>query len=110
MPGALNIFQTTLIDVTTTANSVYTTPLGYTTVVLMSQVANTGNITLGITAGVLRGSNTTSLAANIQLPPQDAIGLTTGRLILQYGDSFQISATANSSAQLTLSYLETLVQ
>jgi hypothetical protein len=41
------------------------------------------------------------------LPVADAVTLLTGKLILQTGDSIRISASANNSAQLLLSILET---
>jgi hypothetical protein len=109
MPGALNKFQTTLANVTTTTANVYTPPTGYATVVLMAQVSNGGNSTIQITANVNRGGNSTSLVNGATCPPADAISLLTGRLILNVGDVFQIKSTDNTSGQLVFSYLETLV-
>ena len=108
MAGALNVFKTTLANVTTTTTSVYTPPLGYATVVLMAQVSNTGNATIQISADVLRGGNTTSLISGASIPKGDAASVLTGRLILQYGDALQFTSSDNTSAQLVLSYLETL--
>ena len=48
MSGALNVFKTITANVTTTPTNVYSTPLGYSTVVLLAQVANTGNGTIEI--------------------------------------------------------------
>jgi hypothetical protein len=109
MSGALNVFKTVVANVTTTSTSVYSTPIGYATVVLLAQVSNidAGN-TIGVSANIERSGNATSLIQNAQVPVEDAISVLTGRLILNYGDSFKVSATANASAQLTLSVLETL--
>jgi hypothetical protein len=49
------------------------------------------------------------LIVGASVPVADAITVLTGRLILNFGDSFQASASANSSVQLTLSLLESLV-
>jgi hypothetical protein len=109
MPAALNNFRTTLEDLTTTTANVYTPPVGYSTVVLMAQVSNTGNSTVQISAGVNRSNNYTSLINLASVPVNDAITVLTGRLILNFGDTLQFTSSANNSAQLVLSYLETLV-
>ena len=111
MPGALNVLKTVTADITTTPTSVYSTPLGYATVVLMAQVSNNGLSTIGVTASHVRASPaaTTALVTDAQVPTQDAYSLLTGRLVLQYGDSFEISATDDTSGQLVLSFLETQV-
>jgi hypothetical protein len=109
MPGALNKFQTTLANVTTTTGNIYTPPAGYATVVLMAQVSNSGNSSIQITANVSRSGNATSLVNGATCPPADAISLLTGRLILNVGDVFQIKSTDDTSGQLVFSYLETLI-
>jgi hypothetical protein len=112
MPGALNLFRTTLVDITTTTTTVYTPPLGYATVVLLAQVSNTGVGTIQVSAGINRTlSNVaayTSLINNYSVPANDAASLLTGRLIMTFGDELQLSASDDTSGQLVLSYLETL--
>ena len=112
MSGALNIFKTVTANLTTTPTSVYSTPLGYSAVVLLAQFSNidTGN-SVQITANLARSGAdvSTVIVQNISIPVDDAINVLTGRLIMNYGDSFEISASANASSQLTLSLLETLV-
>jgi hypothetical protein len=109
MSGALNVFKTITANVTTTPTNVYSTPLGYSTVVLLAQVANTGNGTIEISTGTANGAAYTALIANASVPSNDAINSIAGRLVLTYGQSFRVSANVNSSSQLTLSLLETLV-
>jgi hypothetical protein len=109
MSGALNVFKTITANVTTTPTNVYSTPLGYSTVVLLAQVANTGNGTIEISTGTANGAAYTALIANASVPANDAINSVAGRLVLTYGQSFRVSANVNSSSQLTLSLLETLV-
>jgi len=108
MSGALNLFKTTLANVTTTTTTVYTPPLGYATVVLLAQVSNTGVDTIQISASILRSAASTSLINNYSIPADDAASILTGRLILQYGDQLQLSSSDDTSGQLVLSYLETL--
>lgn len=109
MPAALNNFRTTLADITTTTETVYTPPLGYSTVVLLAQVSNNGNQTIQITATVTRNGYDTNLIKEASVPTNDAITVLTGRLILTYGDELRFTSSDDTSAQLTLSYLETLV-
>ena len=109
MPAALNNFRTTLANVTTTTGNIYTPPVGYSTVVLMAQVSNNGNNTIQISSGVYRSGNATSLIKEASVPVNDAITVLTGRLILNYGDTLQFTSSDDTSAQLVLSYLETLV-
>jgi hypothetical protein len=104
----LNTFKTTALDLTTAPQTVYTTPIGVTSVVLLAQVSNintTNQIT--VSASFIRGSNTTSIIKNTIVPINDATSLLTGKLILQTGDSFVANCSINSSGQLLLSYLET---
>lgn len=109
MAAALNNFRTTLVDLTTTTANVYTPPLGYATVVLMAQVSNNGPDTIQVSAGVRRLSTYTSLINTASIPTSDAFSVLTGRLILNYGDILQFTSSDDTSAQLVLSYLETLV-
>lgn len=109
MPAALNNFKTTLANITTATSDVYTPPIGYATVVLMAQVSNTGNDTIQISAAVSRLGTPTSLIKEASVPVNDAITVLTGRLILNFGDILQFTSSDDTSAQLVLSYLETLV-
>lgn len=104
----LNSFKTTTANVTTSSTTVYTTPAGVTTVVLLAQVSNIdASESVSISANHIRGSNLTSIVKNTVIPTTDATNLLLGKLILQTGDSLSIIADANNRAQLLLSYLET---
>jgi hypothetical protein len=109
MAAPLNNFRSTFVDVTSTTANVYTPPLGYATVVLMAQVSNTGANTIQISSGILRSSNYTSLINEASIPTNDSFSVLTGRLILNFGDILQFTSSDDTSAQLVLSYLETLV-
>lgn len=115
MAGALNVFKTITQDLTTSGNVVYTAVPGYATVVLMAQISNIDSSnTVDVSAAVNRtvGNvfSTTFLVKDAQVPTQDAISVLTGRLIMVAGDEFEVQATANNRAQLTLSLLETLTE
>jgi hypothetical protein len=104
----LNTFKTTTFDVTTSDTTVYTTPAGVTTVVLLAQVANIhATSEVYVSASHLRNGTHTSIIKETIIPVNDAVTLLTGKLILQTGDSFTVSAGENGRAQLILSYLET---
>jgi len=104
----LNTFRTITAPVTAVANTVYTCPAGVTTVVLLAQVSNIhATNTVKVTAHHIRGATATSLLSNAEVPIEDAINMLTGKLVLEVGDSFRISADANSSAEMVLSILET---
>ena len=104
----LNTFKTTTFNITTVDTTVYTTPAGITTVILLAQVSNidsTNSIT--VSSNHVRNGNVTSIIKNTTIPIKDAATLLTGKLILQTGDSITVSGNANSRGQLILSYLET---
>jgi hypothetical protein len=104
----LNTFKTVALPVTTVANTVYTCPAGVTTVVLLAQVSNINtSSTIEVTASHVRDGNVTRLIANTEIPTSDAGSLLMGKLVLEAGDGFSISASANDSAELALSILET---
>ena len=108
MPAALNNFRTVTVDVTNSIANVYTCPSGYSAVVLLAQVSNLTGSTITVSGNIwqLTGNNV-ALVKGASLPANDAINLVGGRLILQTGDSFAVSANVNSASQLTLSVLET---
>jgi hypothetical protein len=108
MPAALNNFRTVTATVTDTIANVYTAPQGYSAVVLLAQVSNLNAGTILVSGNIyqLTGNNV-ALVQNAPLPPEDAISLVGGRLILQTGDSFAVGANVNGVSQLTLSVLET---
>ena len=127
----LNQYRTIVGTVSTITDplepvGIYTSKTGYTSVVLYAQVANTG---AGI--GTIRfyhqretrsGSNnisteTTELLQDIKVPPNDALVLLDGRLILEKTalrtDSLRLVGVSTSDPnhlKYTVSILETLNQ
>jgi hypothetical protein len=107
MATQLNVFRTVPYDLSTSLTTVYTAPTGYAAVVLLAQVSNIGASTITVDAYHVRSATTTSIIKGASIPTNDALNLLTGRLILQSGDSIELLVSANSSAQLLLSVLET---
>lgn len=108
MASALNVFKTVTAQIDMTPTNIYTAPAGKTTIVLMAQVSNVGVATAAVTASHYKGTTATELVKNFDVPAQDSAGLTTGKLVLETGDSFRISGSDNSSLKIVLSLLETL--
>lgn len=122
----LNQYKTIAEVVPTTNAGIYTTRTGYTSIVLYAQVANTGS---GIGTVSFyherdkRESNgsitttTTELIYQAQVPPNDALILLDGRLVLEKTavktDRLKmvgISSTSPNHLKYTVSILETLNQ
>lgn len=103
---AINIFKNVTANLTTSGNTIYTAPAGYTGILLMAQVSNLTGGTISASMFVQKGANLTSLATDFEIPTQDAAGMLTGKLVLEAGQQVFATASANSSAQLTLSILE----
>ena len=107
MAIAINIFKTVTANVTTTGNVVYSAPSGYSSVVLLAQVSNIGNTTITVSADHARSGSYTNILTDGELPANDSMNLLFGKLMLQTGAGFRVSASDNNAAQLLLSVLET---
>jgi len=103
----INTFKTTTANVTLVAQTVYTTPAGVSTVVLLAQFTNTSQNTANVTMYHTRNNIDIELAKEFPVPPNDAASLLTGRLILEVGDSVKVKSGTPNSFKFTFSYLET---
>lgn len=108
MASVLNIFKTVTANLTTTSATLYTTPVGYTSIVLMAHVNNITNTTKQVTFSHVDGVTTTELLKDFSIPGNDAVSATTGKLILEENQSVSALASANTSLKVVLSILETL--
>lgn len=110
MATPLNVFKTVTYSVTTTNQVVYTAPVGFTSIILMAQVANITASDETVTFSHFDTSSTveTELVKDFIIPANDAGSLLTGKLVLETGDSIKASAGANSTLKLTISILESL--
>jgi hypothetical protein len=103
---ALNVFKNISANLTTSGATVYTTPSGYSGIVLMAQLSNIGANTVNASLFVDKSNVKTSLVTNFAIPTKDAAGVLSGKLVLEAGQSVFASANANTSIQLTMSVLE----
>lgn len=120
----LNTFKTkTSILTTNTTATVYTAPVGVTSIILMTQVSNVDTTaTHAVTfahhrnlpilpnaqgTGGQAPNVTTELVKNFLIPPNDAANMTTGKMIIEQLDSIYCFTDAENVCKITLSILET---
>jgi hypothetical protein len=104
---ALNRFKTETIVLTTSDQTIYTAPTGYTGIVLYAHVTNYASDATTVTISHVRNSTTTEIIKEAQVPVNDAYIPLDGKLVLQTNDSIRGSAGANSTLKVLLSVLET---
>lgn len=115
---ALNKFRTIRVGVTTNNVGIYTCPIGVSSIVILSQVAN-------ISTGVARSTYTVTAAHSrpsepindyvfinsVPIPPNDSINLVSdGRMALETNDTIKIYSNQDGVLNLVLSVLETAKQ
>lgn len=110
MATPLNTFKTVTTELTTSNQTIYTSPTGITSIVLMAQAANVSNTVTNVTFSHYDASSNTEteLVKNYDVPPSDASGLLTGKLVIETEDSVKALVSANNSIKLTLSILESV--
>ena len=110
MASVLNKFRTVTAEITNGIQTVYTAPTGYTGIILMAHVANVSATEEIVTFSHYDSSAAleTELAKDYPIPGNDAASMTTGKLILEDGDSIRVVAGSNNKMKLTLSILESL--
>lgn len=108
----LNNFKNIPFPVTTAIQTVYTAPLGITTIVLMAQVSNVVSApqTCSFIHYSFRSSITTYIVKDIVVPPNDARVLLGGKLVMETGDQIKVVGGSNNSMQFIASILETANQ
>lgn len=89
------------------ATLVYTTPIGVSTVVLLSQFTNYTATDRTVSAVIYRGAAYSWLIKDLTIPANDAGTFLTGRLVLEEGNRLYVRASAASALNFVFSYLET---
>lgn len=112
MALALNVFRTITKIATTSPVGIYTAPIGYTGVVLLSQVTNIEDIPHTVSfshqrtvAGV---AVTTEILRDFVIPGNDSANLLAGKLVLEEKDVLVLSANTSTGIKFIGSILETL--
>ncbi len=112
MALTLNVFKTVTTVVSTSPVGIYTAPIGYTGVVLLSQVANIGSNSQDVTFSHQRTSAgiavTTRLLKQYPIAANDTSNLLSGKLVLESGDKLILSGSTGSDLEFIGSILETL--
>jgi len=121
----LNTFKTKTARVSDgvySTSTVYTAPVGVTSIILMAQISNVGTQTESVSFmhhrnrrvladaqgnGAQEPNVDTFLVKDFQIPAQDAANPLSGKLIIETLDSIRCIGSNTSTLQLTLSILET---
>lgn len=115
---ALNKFRTIRFGITTNNVGIYTCPIGVSSILILSQVANVSSgvakSTYTVTATHSRSSESITdyvFANSVYVPPNDSVNLVSdGRLALETNDVIKIKSNSNGVLNLILSVLETAKQ
>jgi hypothetical protein len=109
MATPINTFKTVTATLTTTNETLYTTPAITSTIILMAQVANVSESAATVSASHYDEDSLTEteLIKDFTVPVADAVGILVGKLVLTSGQSFKASSNTNSALKITLSLLET---
>jgi hypothetical protein len=105
--AAVNVFRTITHVVGINTVGIYTAPVGYTGVVLLSQVTNTNASTQTVSFSHRRNSTDTEIVKNLAIPAGDTVNLLAGKLVVETGDSLTIVGSTSSDLKFLSSILET---
>jgi hypothetical protein len=103
----LNTFRTRAFELTTSEQTIYTTPANLTTIVLGAQASNITTDPVTITFTLVKNGTNFVMLKDFVIPPNDAAEVTTGKLVIEQGSSVRAVVGANSAVNLVLSILET---
>ena len=103
----LNSFKTKAFELTTSTQTIYTTPEFITTIVLGAQATNISNTPVTVKFTLIKNDTTFVMLKDFEIPVNDACEVTTGKLVIEAGASVTASAGADNSVNLVLSILET---
>jgi len=105
--AAVNVFKTITETVGTSTVGIYTAPVGYTGVILLSQVTNTGSTTQTISFGYRRNGTDTEIVKDLAIPASDTANLLPGKLVVETGETLTIVGSNATDLQYISSILET---
>jgi hypothetical protein len=112
MALALNAYKTITKVASTSPVGIYTAPTGYSSIVLLAQVANVGSETYTVTVSHQRSTTgtavTTEIVKNFPVSANDTVSITSGKLVLESSDVLVLSGNNASNLKCIVSVLETL--
>lgn len=104
----LNLFKTEARTLTTNYQTLYTTPLGKTSIVLGAQATNIDGVNpITVSFVLTKNAEDFVLLDAFTVPIHDAAELTTGKLVIEQGCSVKAKAGSNNAISVVLSLLET---
>lgn len=105
-----NTFKNGYLDITSSAQTIYTAPASTTTIVLTLRITNVdGSTDDTITADVIDGSSGNSrVASTLSVPADTTVELAgTSKLVLETGDKIDLTGgSASGDLEAFISYLE----
>ena len=104
----LNVFKTITKFAPTSPVCIYTAPVGYSGVVLLSQATNVDSTAHTVSLDHVRGGTVTPVVKSMAIQGHDTMNLTQGKLVLESGDTLKISASNPNHVKFIGSILETL--
>ena len=104
----LNVFKTVTYIAPDVAVGIYTAPVGYSGVVLLSQTTNVDSTSHTVSLDHVRGATRTEVVKSMPIQGHDTMNLTQGKLVLESGDSLELSASNPNHVKFIGSILETL--
>ena len=105
--AAGNVFKTITHVVGVSTVGIYTAPVGYTGVILLSQVTNTGTSTQTISFGHRRSGTDTEIVKDLAIPANDTANLLAGKLVVETGDVLTMVGSTTTGLKYLSSVLET---
>ena len=108
MALALNAYKTITSIATTSPVGIYTSPNGYSGIVLLAQVANVGSETYEVTVSHKRSTTSTEIVKDFPISANDTASIIQGKLVLEPGDSLVLSGNNAVNLKFIGSLLETL--
>tara|TARA_B100001079_G_scaffold255991_1_gene252089 strand:+ start:2600 stop:2929 length:330 start_codon:yes stop_codon:yes gene_type:complete len=104
----LNVFQTITYVAPAAKVGIYTAPVGYSGVILSCQATNVDSTTHTVSLDHVRGATHTEIVKEMPIQGHDSMALTSGKLVLEPGDSLKLSASNANHVKFIASILETL--
>jgi len=112
MALALNVYKTITQVLPTSPVGIYTAPVGYSGVVLLAQISNTGTSTQTITVSHVRSiagaAVTTEIVKDFPVPANDTASILDGKLVMETNDIIKVSGSNSTDLKFIGSVLETL--
>lgn len=112
MALALNAYKTITKVASTSPVGIYTAPTGYSSIVLLAQIANIGSQTYTITVSHQRSVSgaavTTEIVKDFPISSNDTASILNGKLVLEQNDTIVLSSNDSNNLKCIVSVLETL--